>query len=206
MEHQEAVRTLASERYLLGEMTEAERDSFEDHFFSCTECADDVLAGEKMRTGAASGLVPASATKKRSFQPSVVLPWAAAASFAVVAGYQSMRVPSSVAGGPMALTPLTLRAATRGEQLTISPKPGSVVTLAIDLDGNRFENGLKYELRDERGDVVSSGDAPVPVSGAPLLLLFPSSVFGSSGRYVLGVQQPGTTSNVAEYRFAVSPH
>ncbi|HEY7291962.1 MAG TPA: zf-HC2 domain-containing protein [Vicinamibacterales bacterium] len=206
MEHQEAVRTLASERYLLGEMTEAERDSFEEHYFSCAECADDVLAGEKMRTGAASGLIAAKAPQKRPFQASVVLPWAAAASLAVVAGYQSMRGPSSVASGPMALTPLTLRAATRGEQLTISPQPGSVVTLAIDLDGNRFENKLKYELRDERGDLVNGGEAPVPVSGAPLLLLFPSSVFRSAGRYVLGVQQPGTDVNVAEYRFAVSPH
>ena len=42
MDHQEVLSTLASERYLLGEMTDTERDSFEEHFFSCAECAEDV--------------------------------------------------------------------------------------------------------------------------------------------------------------------
>ena len=35
MNHVEAVKTLAIERYLLEEMTPEERDAFEEHFFSC---------------------------------------------------------------------------------------------------------------------------------------------------------------------------
>ena len=34
MDHLQAVNTLAAERYLLDEMTDAERDEFEGHFFS----------------------------------------------------------------------------------------------------------------------------------------------------------------------------
>ena len=33
---------MAAERYLLGELTDAERDQFEEHFFDCSACADDV--------------------------------------------------------------------------------------------------------------------------------------------------------------------
>ncbi len=42
MDHSEAMRTCAAERYSLSEMDEAERDAFEAHFFDCAECADEV--------------------------------------------------------------------------------------------------------------------------------------------------------------------
>lgn len=45
MNHEEAVRTQAAERYLLGEMNEAERDAWEAHFFSCAVCAEELKAG-----------------------------------------------------------------------------------------------------------------------------------------------------------------
>src|SRR5258707_14788392 len=44
MDHETAVRIGASERYLLGELTGEDRDSFEEHFFMCPECAEDVRA------------------------------------------------------------------------------------------------------------------------------------------------------------------
>jgi hypothetical protein len=45
MDHSEATATQAAEKYLLGELPEAERSSFEEHFFECQECASDVEAG-----------------------------------------------------------------------------------------------------------------------------------------------------------------
>jgi hypothetical protein len=42
MEHDEAVRFQAAERYVAHELSPAERDAFEEHFFDCQECADDV--------------------------------------------------------------------------------------------------------------------------------------------------------------------
>src|SRR5262245_30505449 len=126
MEHQEAIDTLASERYILGEMSEAERDSFEEHFFSCAECADDVLAADKMRVGVRAGLVGAASpttaakagaavTVKRSWRPAILIPWAAAAMMTIVAGYESFHaVGPGGLNAPIALAPVTLRAATRG--------------------------------------------------------------------------------------------
>jgi hypothetical protein len=57
MTHEEAVSTLASERYLLEEMSEPERETFEEHYFSCVECADDVRAAGVMRDGVRAGLM-----------------------------------------------------------------------------------------------------------------------------------------------------
>lgn len=45
MEHQEAIETMASEKYLLDELTPELRDAFEDHYFGCAECAQDVRLG-----------------------------------------------------------------------------------------------------------------------------------------------------------------
>src|SRR5262245_2814784 len=145
MEHQEAVATLAAERYLLGDMTSAERESFEAHFFECGECAADVHTGAVMREGVRSGLVkdlPAVEPARRfSWRPAILLPWAAAASFALLAGYQTLRPAAGPALGPLALAPVTLRPATRGEAPRVTPGPGGIVTLAVDLGGEAFDGG-----------------------------------------------------------------
>ena len=51
MEHQQALATKASERYLLGEMSEPERFDFEAHYFDCPECADDVRTAAALARG-----------------------------------------------------------------------------------------------------------------------------------------------------------
>jgi Putative zinc-finger len=45
MNHDEAVRSMIAEKYLLNELSPEAREQFEEHFFQCTECADDVRAG-----------------------------------------------------------------------------------------------------------------------------------------------------------------
>ena len=51
MDHHNAVESRASERYLLGEMSEPERFEFEAHYFDCAVCADDVRTGAALARG-----------------------------------------------------------------------------------------------------------------------------------------------------------
>jgi len=44
MDHSEALRQQAAEKYVLGELPKPLRDEFEQHFFDCQECALDVKA------------------------------------------------------------------------------------------------------------------------------------------------------------------
>jgi hypothetical protein len=44
MDHGEAVRLQAAEKYVLGELPPVQRDEYEDHYIDCPECARDVLA------------------------------------------------------------------------------------------------------------------------------------------------------------------
>jgi hypothetical protein len=48
IEHEEAARNLMAEQYLLGELTEDERDSYEEHLFSCQACFEQVKAGTEL--------------------------------------------------------------------------------------------------------------------------------------------------------------
>jgi len=45
MNHNEASRLMASEKYLLDELSPAEMEAFEEHLFDCNECSLDVRAG-----------------------------------------------------------------------------------------------------------------------------------------------------------------
>lgn len=42
MDHTNAIETHAVERYLLGELSEADVEAFEEHYFDCAACAEDV--------------------------------------------------------------------------------------------------------------------------------------------------------------------
>jgi anti-sigma factor RsiW len=53
MEHDEAEKSQAVERYLLGELPVTEREAFEEHYFSCPECAEEVRAGLLLQANAA---------------------------------------------------------------------------------------------------------------------------------------------------------
>jgi hypothetical protein len=44
MDHLEAKRLHASEKYVLGEFSANQRDAYEEHYFDCAECAEDVKA------------------------------------------------------------------------------------------------------------------------------------------------------------------
>src|SRR5204863_8188177 len=89
MTHQDAVDTLASERYLLDEMSEQDRQTFEEHYFGCEICADDLRVAAAMLQGAKEGLAGTSAAgnvlpiatgrrprRKAAWYRSTALPWA----------------------------------------------------------------------------------------------------------------------------------
>src|SRR5262245_45837237 len=142
MTHQQAVDSMASERYLLDEMSEVERFEFEAHYFDCALCADDVrlahVIREETQRGAATSsvastdVVSGSSPSKSDVAPGlsrtparvlpfwkrpvVAVPWAAAAALALMVSYQSLVTVPELrnAVGSESLAPVMLRGATRG--------------------------------------------------------------------------------------------
>jgi hypothetical protein len=215
MDHRHAVETLALERYLLGEMPEPERDAFEEHFFSCVECAEDARAAGTMRDAVAGGM--AGAVKQPSGKVvhmpaprrrlvSIVVPWAAAASLALVAGYQGLVMRSGLKplAAPIVLSPVTLRPASRGEEPVVFASAGAMITLAVDLGGGVMNGDIAYEIDQVDGATIAADHVSAPKDGAPLLLVAPAALFQPGRHYVLLVKN---SENVrltpADYRFTV---
>lgn len=207
MTHEQAVSTFASERYLLEEMTEPERTVFEEHYFSCADCAEDVRLGALMSDGARAGLLDERADRhtvsdmtastawrrrtagSRPWYKSAAIPWAAAATLAVVAGYETfIAAPGRPLNHPEALAPVTLRPASRGQEpKVVVAGSSSVVTLAVDANAAASSASLPYTIRTAAGAIISSGKVQAPQAGAPLLLLVPSAEVSLPGRYILSV-------------------
>ena len=223
MTHAQAVETHAAERYLLDEMPEIERYAFEEHYFDCAECADDVRTGGLMREGVRAGLLPqavgpvtgvreataaAAPQAPRPWRASTLLPWAVAATLAMAVGYQQLwvvpglqqQLPTS-----QALSPVTLRPATRGAAPTVARPSTGVVSFAIDVAGVPAGTRLSYDLRAADGTSVASGAAVAPTPGTPLLLLVPASAVQAVGSYALSVRTGDVAGSAsADYRFTVT--
>jgi putative zinc finger protein len=204
MTHNEAVETYATERYLLGEMTEAERQSFEAHYFECEICADDLRIGSRMRDGVAAGLLVAPAA--RTTRPARIynyVSWAAAASLALIAGYEGMLLRQQPQLAPQALAPVTLRAATRGAEAEVPVTPGAAaVTLAVPLDV-AAGTPISYEVRSADAKVVASGTTDAPAGGAPLLVMLPVWTVAPDTHYIFAVQRSADRSPIDQFGFVV---
>jgi hypothetical protein len=135
----------------------------------------------------------------------VALPWAAAATLAVGLGYQTIQGPlmTGQVAESVALTPSTLRPASRGQEAVVTAGPNGAVTLAVDLGGAQFDSSIKYEFATADGKRIASGDAPVPVAGGPLVLMLSGSALKGSDRYVLTLKGEREPLTLAPYRFRV---
>jgi hypothetical protein len=219
--HEEAGQTLAAERYLLDEMSNEQRESFEEHFFACDACAEDLRTAAAMLHGARAGFagrtrprnvvtmpVERPAIRRPAWQCSLALPWAAAAALACVVTYQSVWVVPSLRRevSPRALVPVTLHPESRGGEAVVARRsPADPVSLALEINDPPQAGEVTYELTTLEGRHVVSGQAATPLPGTPLLLLIPSWTLGGSMHYILSVHDAAASGRLlGEYRFAVS--
>ena len=167
MEHGEAVELMATERYLLGELTPEQREAFEAHFFECYECALDVRAEAAFLKEAQAQLpqmarfapvaerpAPAKTEAKRRDWFGWVRPaWAvpAFAALLMVIGYQNVAtIPGlrSVAEAPRVAPWSTLHVGTRaGAHTTVlaDRKTGAVLLIDVPNDGSYTAFGFALE-------------------------------------------------------------
>jgi hypothetical protein len=205
MDHQEAAKTRAVERYLLGEMPPPEREAFEDHYFSCGACAEEVRIGAVLKAEVPAVLregVPQRAGFRWSW-PWLNAPLAAAVGaallLAVVVAYQNLAV------FPALQAPRTLGAAIYLDGLTRAAGPkvaaGDPLRFQMALDGLTGAPRLSAELENSSGRRIRAGEIPAPAAGQPLDVFFPGSL--DPGRYRLVVREVSTGKEIARSGFEV---
>jgi len=187
MEHHEAIETMASERYLLDELTPEARDAFEEHLFGCAECADDLRFGAAFVDGAKAVLpgmkalqvsaaqVPAAqqaapgprpAKDKRDWfawlRPAIMVP--AFACLLALVGYQSFVVLPALeaaASEPRLLPPATVLAGeTRGGLPIVYADLLTGTTVTVPLPQGVLYAAYKFDFYDSKGKLIWTRTMP----------------------------------------------
>jgi hypothetical protein len=202
---------MAAERYVLDEMPEIERYRFEEHFFECTDCAETMRLWQDMRVHAKDlfGDAPAMtapveatvASAPRRFSLHLVMPYAAAAVLAVALVQQTWLSNDGVTSG-QAVTPVMLRAATRGELPVVTlPEGDALVALSVDIDAGAPGDPVSYAIAGEDGSQILKNASVVPPTGTSFLIVFSADRLRNGRQFVLTLT---TASATREYRFTTA--
>jgi hypothetical protein len=164
IDHQDAVRSLMAERYLLGELDAGEREAYEEHLFCCDACFAQVKAGTEFVSHLRQmGPEEAAARPRwsqlifRAFRPSAALVFAVL--FLCAAGVNVRQaIVIQQMNAPEEVMVVTVKQASRASEMPISvPRRGSFVLRAVF--------GSDQKLQSYRARVVSaSGKEMAPVT------------------------------------------
>ncbi len=179
---------MATERYLLDELTPELRDAFEEHLFECQECALDVRAASAFLTEAKAQLPqilaeaprhaeaprlvkPARPQSKKPWWSIWTMPAFTAPAFAALLGviaYQNLAtIPAmrAAANEPRLLPWSSLRLGTRGTEPTVvqaDRKQGAVVLIELPQPAGYASYG--FDLYDPQGKRIWTQTLPVSTS------------------------------------------
>jgi hypothetical protein len=146
MDHSEALQSQACEKYLLGELPPAQRDAYEEHYFSCPECASQLRCAAEF-LGASREIFVASPIPRSSSEAVARTSWfawfrpvysaAALAALLLLVGYQNLvTIPNYKRGASSQILPMhsLITAGTLGdESLNFSVPADKPFGLFVDV-------------------------------------------------------------------------
>jgi hypothetical protein len=222
MDHEEAIQNLATERYLLSEMTPAERESFEEHYFECAICADDLRAGAQFLADAKEQweredarvvrpVVAVPATRPSLNWLSWLQPQFALAAMAVLAVTTGVGVFSNrllhaeldEMSSPKIVATSTLKSATRGEPTLVTVPQGGSVVLQFDIEETP-SSSVQFVVKSADDAVVLRIAGDQHLTGDRVTLSIPNFQL-APGRYALvaSTTTGGNEREVARYPLEV---
>lgn len=217
MDHENAVATKATERYLMDEMPSEERDAFEEHYFDCHECAFDVRSGARMiaslrEAGAAAAETGGAVVDiRRSPKWSRWMPKAAAA--AVIFGTMgwfggaqyAVRGMGAATSQPqiIEIEQVDLSEAERGPGDAKAIAAGSYASLNVDIPPADDASSYAYAVVDAAGKTWFSGTKSREQAVEPVSLLLPALPRGSYRVVIEGVQKDGNRFPIDSVNFRV---
>ncbi len=217
MDHDEAVRTNVTERYLLNELDPELRDQFEEHLFDCRDCALDVrsaamfveqskaILSEQPET--VSGRVPAPVSKSSGWfawlHPAFVVP--VFALLLAVVGYQNfVMVPrlEQAANTPHVLPWASVNVSTRGSTPTaVSALPGEGFNLLVRIPPESRYASYRLDLYSPSGSLEWSRTIPA-ASAEETRSIYVPGTNRTEGVYALavhGITATGESSDIGRY-------
>jgi len=226
MEHERVVQSLAVESYLLGEMTPGEREAFEEHYFECGICAEDVRSAsqflEDMKGVLGTGRQPLAipmpsreAQEQRSRGSSYGWNWLAwlqpqygaalVALIGIIAAVETFSTIPSLKqqvgelSVPRPVHSTVLKPQTRGASSVLTVKAGESALLT--LDGLELPSAtasrLQFVVKSNGDRDVLSFSGEYPGADEPVIISFPKLDL-PAGSYVLHVEMTSAAGTARE--------
>lgn len=217
MEHADAIATTAAERYLMNELSDVDRDAFEEHFFECAACATDIREGSRLMI--AGRMVARQEQGAETPRGNVVqmpdrrrwtawLPQAAAATLLIgILAYQNAVTIPSLRRGSIAIptqhqfSPSDTRAAGETQPVT-TLRAGEPSVLWVEVPPREVAS-YSLEVRDSAGKTLASRAVSRDDSIEPIPLLIDSLPTGNYSVVIEGVDEQSTRSEITQHAFRV---
>jgi len=212
MDHSEAVRLQAAEKYVLGELQGPLRDEYEEHYFDCAECAADLKATaafvgmSRMAFREEPSAAAAAVERRTSPQLSwiqrfrwafVAVPTFAALALAVIVGYQqevtipNLQKSATPAGSSASTQVLELGASAvrRGAYTAASETPfliNPTAEFSVNFDftpSGEPASAYVCQLKDSAGRILLQQAVPGARANQAFSLAVPSGLLASPGKY-----------------------
>lgn len=200
-QHQQAIRTLAAERYMLGQMTDGEREAFEEHYFNCRFCVEDVKGIDVMSRAVRQ---QPKQQPVRKWRPMTVAPWAVAASLAGALALQPilLRTAMQVAEVPD-VSPVILTSVTRSVAATTKLPAGRRILQYFEIVHDPQYTHYRWELRADEAKSLASGTVPPERTTDPIPLELGPLPAGLYELVIEGVRKNRSRSPVITYPLVV---
>jgi hypothetical protein len=216
MDHEHAITRKIAEQYVFGELSETDANAFEEHFFDCGDCAEDVrdemqmlesgrdvVRDEPRKTESprTATVVPIGSRRRRTWW----IPAAAAAMLVVALGVPMLRrgdsAPSMQLAHELQLDGLT-RAASEPQPAVTVPQ-GEALLLYVDVAPQ--DGAVRYDItvRGSDGRTVGTRSVTSEQTTQPVALVLSKLPAGTYEVVTEGVRSGGMRAATATQSFTI---
>ncbi len=225
MEHEDAIRMQAISRYPAGDLSKVEAEAFEQHFFSCQQCSEELATGEifdenvravfhdraRVPEAVSAPLVLTGPSWLDRFRASFALPLTAMAGLLLgLVVYQNafmlpgLRKEVASLGEPQPLTAFPLKIARENNSFHLSNRSPFWVAYFWLPDASSFPS-YTCGIEKSGGASLKTVALPKPTAGQPFSILLRRSEF-PSGTYVFKVRGQDSSTVIATYTIDLSSY
>lgn len=221
MDHTEAVRMQAVEKYILGELSPFHRAQFEEHYFDCADCALNLRAGVAFAAASrqyfAESAVPEKAVRTPRagwfdwLKPMIAVP--AFAALLLLVGYQNLvsiphmqRVNSAADIEAKPWFPLVDASVkgSAGSRVEVAPGKAFILFFDITTQPKHTDSIYRVQMQDSSGKTLATEQVSQQMAKKAVIFNVPAGISEGDYKLVILDQSAGTTAPAGELPFTVA--
>lgn len=222
MDHNEALKLQAVEKYILGELSPRLRNEFEEHYFDCADCAINLRAGVAFAAASRQYFVEVATPERAADTPSssswrswwksfVLVPAFAALLFIV--GYQNLvSIPHLRQAGTatteeapawFSLVDASVHGSS-GTRIEVAPGQGFYLFFDITAAPRQADSVFLLHVQDSAGKTIVKSSVPAARAQKSVVLPIPAGLREGEYKLVITDQVAGSSTPAGELPFSIA--